>query len=728
MPGGGVSVPGIHAASPPAVSYVEGVSVTSCPSSRVISPLVEQLVNNIVDDPLCNRSGRSKPRTEGDRRSMDRRSCVENSLSAGPTSVGGGSATSCASSRVASPFVDQLANYLAADRLCSSSGRSGPRTEGVRRRRRAPRRISDGASAQTELLLERMLGSIKRLGVELRRSTVRGADADSARLLPVPEKASPSSHSAERLSRLPPAMGSTGGAYDAQLTELAAALLERFDVDRDSFLSLEEARMLFRAAAGVHSHDPHSPAALDRKTFAAICADPARGLCHMDLCELLDLAGGALGKRSAAITAGAAITGGLHPASPRQLPGQHARESRPLRAAPCGGGSAAARRYLSTTRDTKLVHREHGGLHREEDTDLREDLHQLGAEAPRLGALADTLALGHVLHAVRRGDATALAGLLEEGALWAEVNPPVLDLAMQRALGTATARFPLIWVAAFTRGGMDVWELLLAEASKCGRLDDALEEDVEGWPFGFVACLAELNSTLLLERYFELSSRSKASGKRRPLLRDCLLHDGMTRPLELLLAREDQAWPSLVSLLVEHGGGFPHDEGPDSMARVSAVLASRGEHSRFLQACSCGGDSPRPGTSAFAGFFLGLLDVSVTPTASLSALRSIIDQGLDPNGPLTPDGGLWPLHAAARHDHTHLVDGLLALHANPHAKNSRALTAMDTARAARSSHAIASLRAAARRRPRWDELILSAVAATSTSDGGASSSASESVA
>merc|ERR1712139_651471 len=107
-----------------------------------------------------------------------------------------------------------------------------------------------------------------------------------------------------------------------------------------------------------------------------------------------------------------------------------------------------------------------------------------------------------------------------------------------------------------------------------------------------------------------------------------------------------------------------------------------------------------------AGFFLGLLDVSVAPMTALRCLLVLVDFGLNPEGPLSGEEGLWPLHAAARHDCLHLVAGLLALRANPHSKNRRGQSALDVARQSRSSDGVVTaLRRSATRRPRWQEVV-----------------------
>jgi len=335
--------------------------------------------------------------------------------------------------------------------------------------------------------------------------------------------------------------------------------------------------------------------------------------------------------------------------------------------------------------------------------------------------LGDALALGRVLRAVRSGDDGALQELLEKHALWAEPNPRVLDLSLQQLLGTEAARFPLLWVAAL-HGGPSVFESIVLEISRYRCPGEELSEDIEGWLMPSVMFCCQREPVELLQLYFSLYGTCKASSCScctaacsGSLLRDCLLKDRGIAPLKLLLSSRDPRsnvaiWPDCVAMLVENGGGFPHGETAEDMMHVGSYLLNCcGESGirEFQAACSLGGDAMRPRSPAFAGLFLSLLDVSVLPQVALISLLALVEAGLRPDEPLTGEAGLWPLHAAARHDRVHMLCGLLALRANPHSQNRRGQTALDVARGAHSNDSVAALRRAASRRPRWEEVIAS---------------------
>lgn len=514
-------------------------------------------------------------------------------------------------------------------------------------------------------ILERVLKGIHRIQMEIKHAICQ--EKSSKMLEPVPEMAEAPLQKASCL--LSPIMGGCGP-YDMSLMTLSVSIMGRFDTDHDGHLSFDEARSLFRACAGLASKDRRMPAMLDRASFSSLCNDPTKGMSASDLCELLDLGGGTLFGPAAADESAADTHG---PMPPKGKPSRYRLRRRP----------------------------KHATL-------------QLGT--PKLSTVSDILALGKVVRAIRRWDSDALVPLLESGVLWANPNPRVLDLALQQALGTKAARFPLLWLAAFC-GSCKVWRLIVSEISKRSCLAESAREDIEGWLLPSVICIPDSvcvqgagrlpgagpkDSHALLREYFAVGA--SVGIPEQPTLRCSLLLETQVSPLRLLLQHEN--WSVLVRELVSLGGGFPHQEPVDCMASVGTQLVVCGCFQGFLKACTDGGDGIRPGTSACAGLFLGLLDPKVEHLSALLGLQSLVENGLDPNKPLT-HGGLWPLHAAARHDSAHVVSGLLALGANLHSKNSRGMTAMTVAREAHSLNAVNALRSAAQRRPRWSNVVQS---------------------
>jgi len=533
----------------------------------------------------------------------------------------------------------------------------GAGSQGLERKqfpRRSARRVlgARGRSDHAPPALDRMLSTLQRVSDQVGHMAVQSAAAKAAG---DSGKTAAASNAPRQLPELLPGHPPVGNTH-TELAKLAAGLVEQYDADRDGYLSLEEARALFRSVVGLSSRDRRNPGGLDRAAFEAVCTDTARGMSPSDLVELLHLGGGALGGQS------------------------YCAVGSPLSAKPSIGEN---RRHL---RDESC------------------------AAPPRLGALSDALAISQAVRAVRRSDVTHLTALVHAGALWADPNPWVLEPALQHVLGTAEARFPLLWVASF-KGDLHVWQLLVTEISTHKCLDEALCEDVDGWALPSVICLecshpskvdddctsggtVKKDAATLLRMYFELLGDVVIP--EGPALRRCMFRGNRgTDPFDMLLSLGESVWPGLVELLVRHGGGFPHDEASEAMARIGLRLASCGCLGLFLKACDRGGDAPRPGSLAFAGLFMGLLEGVVERGAALVALGELLRAGLSANGPLT-HGGLWPLHAAARRDCVHLVEGLLAARASPYARNGHGLTPMDVAREARSMAAAAALQKAAR--------------------------------
>eukprot|EP00747_Dinoflagellata_sp_TGD_P043796 gnl/TRDRNA2_/TRDRNA2_142894_c0_seq1.p1 gnl/TRDRNA2_/TRDRNA2_142894_c0~~gnl/TRDRNA2_/TRDRNA2_142894_c0_seq1.p1 ORF type:complete len:767 (+),score=130.26 gnl/TRDRNA2_/TRDRNA2_142894_c0_seq1:58-2301(+) len=507
-------------------------------------------------------------------------------------------------------------------------------------------------------------------------------------------------------------------AYEKHITLSAQALLSQFDVDQDGLLNLAEARALFRAATGLATRNRRSPASMDRATFESLCGDSAKGMSVQELCAVLDSAGGALGGPPESSRAGAAAAARIAPDPLRFL-------------SPDLDPALAAGRVFPRKRPPRPPDKD--PLPPEQDTreSCRRIRAALRAEPPRRSAVGDAVDIAQLVQAVHRGDVSKLSKLLQDGVLWTESMVRVLDTALQQVLRIDVSRFPILFVAAFA-GSASVFRLLAEEMKMQGKLSEALMEETSGWTLPSVICLAERgpvpapglapgasdeDPAVLLRTYLDLLGQDGVEkAGRGPLLRRCLLHEekkdghleSLVEPFDLLLANPD--WPSLVTLLVRHGGGFPHDESIEHMKLVGTRLAKCGLLAKFLDACDEGGAIPRPGSSAFAGFFCGILDTQLAPLEALVALKTLVEHGLNPNNALI-SGGLWPLHAVARHNHVHLVDGLLSLGATCRARNAKGQTAMDSARDAKSTAAAAVLRRAERQRRSWEEVVAAAAAA-----------------
>jgi len=347
---------------------------------------------------------------------------------------------------------------------------------------------------------------------------------------------------------------------------------------------------------------------------------------------------------------------------------------------------------------------------------------QREAEPPSLTALDDTATLAQVGQSVRRGDAESLKALLCSGSQWAGANPYIIDDQLKAVLRTQRVRFPILFVAAYA-GGEDVWDLLTEEAARQGQLQRVLQEEVDGWHIPSVICLEQPVGSLqdssiakdqarLLRRFVQQLDLPKSCLK--PMLGCCLLlpqergaWQGLAAaaPLEQLLELgrqrwKGERWKALLSFLVSQGCGFPHQEDPARMALVGTLLAGAGGLGEFYQACAEGGDAPLYGTPAFAGLYLGLLKNSVDSAACLSALKVLLDAGLQSNQPLTSAGEHWPLHAAGRHDRAEVIDLLLLARADPFAVNSRGMTALQLARSSRAHSAITALQRGAGKQSR----------------------------
>eukprot|EP00929_Paragymnodinium_shiwhaense_P083245 TRINITY_DN44287_c0_g1_i1.p1 TRINITY_DN44287_c0_g1~~TRINITY_DN44287_c0_g1_i1.p1 ORF type:complete len:511 (+),score=104.55 TRINITY_DN44287_c0_g1_i1:173-1705(+) len=474
-----------------------------------------------------------------------------------------------------------------------------------------------------------------------------------------------------------------GPAYDKTVKQLAESLMARFDEDGDAHLSLAEARCLLKASIGLTSRSKVTAAALDRETFSAICSDPQKGLALSELCELLDLADGALGGCPSAAKPAVAALAAESPDMPMDfLPGQ-------LGVDECCGdfdhlGDKIARRRVKTA---------------------------LRAEPPRHGRAADALQRMQLLRAVRSGDEESLQTLLSCSVLWDDVNPRVLDEGLQQALCLSTARVPLLYSAAFA-GHIGVLRLLVQLLRSQHKLDEALSEEVEGWTLPMAVLLGQSSppkDRFLLQDFLNLLGEatlrrwSESSGQ---LVLPMLHFKAGIRPLELVLRQPD--WPRAVMLLVRSGGGYPHKEGASRQLLLGVLLAGTGSTSAFLEACRDGGDSITPGSEAFAGLFLGSLQLGITPADSLVALDALVAHGLKPNAQLSAGGGLHPLHAAARHDSVWMVRGLLALGADPKLLDGRKRTALEIARKANSPGCVAALQTAAKQgwRPAaWEDIV-----------------------
>jgi len=327
------------------------------------------------------------------------------------------------------------------------------------------------------------------------------------------------------------------------------------------------------------------------------------------------------------------------------------------------------------------------------------------ATPPRFAALDEKAGVAQVVRAIRSGDAAALAALLSGESLWGGPRPFIVDEELQGTLGSHHAHFPLLFIAAYV-GSYGIWNLLAQEALRQKQLQSSLQEDVEGWVLPSIACIAppegpagqmhSKDSARILSDLLDELVRKEAPD--HPWLSRCMLlpQEGgdwkgllAVRPLQRLLDRGLEVWPELVSILVSKGGGFPHDEEPARMALVGSVLADGCCMKEFFAACEKGGDSPQVGSQAFAGLFLGLLKSWLPPDRSVAALRVLMEKGLQPSAPLTPEH--WPLHAAARHNNADVVHALLVAKADPFARNSRDLSAMDVARSSRSWAALSAL-------------------------------------
>lgn len=522
--------------------------------------------------------------------------------------------------------------------------------------------------------------------------------------------------------------------YFETLRAQAASLLKQFDADGDGALSLQEARALFRYTAGLRSQDKRNPGGLNRKAFSRLCGHPGAGLVEAELVHLLDTGGGALGRGSLAQGASLAENGpwarpeavtchvldrgesGVSELEPHWpcKPAQDARAALPGEPTPRQRSLGTAMPELSKG---AAWERDEGAPSPKSHRQRFREGQQQEAGPPRLTALDDTVIMAQVAQEVRRGDAESLEALLSLSSLWAGPNPYILDEKLRAVLRTQRVRFPILFVAAYA-GGEDVWDLLTSEAARQGQLQRVLQEEVDGWHIPSVICLQQPTGSLqdapagkdqarLLRRFLQQLDLSKSSMK--PILGHCLLlpQEGgawqglaATAPLERLLELGRERWKSLISLLVSQGGGFPHHEVPARMALVGSVLAASGCLGDFFQACAEGGDAPVHGTTAFAGLYLGLLKNSVDSAARLSALRVLLDAGLEANRPLTSAKEHWPLHAAARHDRAEVIDLLLLARADAFAVNSRGVTALQMARSSRARSAISALLRGAGRRSR----------------------------
>lgn len=513
--------------------------------------------------------------------------------------------------------------------------------------------------------------------------------------------------------------------YVEMLRAQAASLLKHFDADGDGALSLQEARALFRHVAGLKSQDKRNPGGLNRKAFRRLCGQPGAGLVEAELVQLLDAGGGALGRGSLGQGASLAENGPwaqpeavtchvldrgeldvseLEPRWPRK----QVRDARaPLPGEPPPWQRSFGRAIVEPSRGAAWDQHKGAPSPKSHRQRFREG-QQHEAGPPRLTSLDDTVIMGQVAQEVRRGDADSLEALLSLNSLWAGPNPYIMDEKLKAVLRTQRVRFPILFVAAHA-GGEDTWDVLTREAARQGQLQRALQEEVDGWRIPSVICLQQPTGSLqdsptgkdqarLLRRFVQQLDLSQSSLK--PILGHCLLlpQEGgawqglaAAAPLERLLELGRERWKGLVSFLVLQGGGFPHHEVPARMALVGTVLAASGCLGDFFQACAEGGDAPVHGTTAFAGLYLGLLKNSVDPAACLSALRVLLDAGLEANRPLTSAEEHWPLHAAARHDRAEVIDLLLLARADPFAVNSRGVTALQLARSSRAHSAIAAL-------------------------------------
>jgi len=304
---------------------------------------------------------------------------------------------------------------------------------------------------------------------------------------------------------------------------------------------------------------------------------------------------------------------------------------------------------------------------------------------------------------------------LSAGALWDEVNPRVLDHGLQQVLCLSTARVPLLHSACFA-GHFGVLRLLIDAMRSAGKLEEALLEELEGWTLPMVVLLGQSarGNEFFMQDFLNALGEDTLKRwveKAGHLVLPLLFYRNGIRPLDLLLRQA--SWPLAVQLFVRSGGGFPHDVAPPKMKLLGILLASTGSTHAFLAACHQGGDGLVPGSHSFAALFLGALEPGITPADALVVLDALITHGMKPNSLCTPSGGLYPLHAAARHDRHWIVRGLLARKAEPKLRDGRQRTALELAREAQSPDSVAVLQTATKlgwRPPAWDDVVAAAQA------------------
>lgn len=497
-------------------------------------------------------------------------------------------------------------------------------------------------------------------------------------------------------------------AADAGLFELTRRLMARYDLDKDGLLNAEEVRALFRDASGLCSKDRRNPAGFDHKTFRTLCSDPG-GLSPAELFQLLAHSDGALGRALDAATRVAATQ--TQSAEKHSETDLFVSLPAPERLALNEQRPGALGRALMASADGDARSGTGGAPSSQEGSGSCGDIRKV---APRLSGLSDALNVAKLSELIRQRNHQEVADLLNrQHVLWSHPNPEVLDIGLQRLLQTNTARFPLLFVAAFS-SDIRILRILAQHIRQHGDLEGAIGTEVEGWSLAAIIGLPAKSSAAkdrhnLMLCFMDLGGLSAHYSH---VMHRCLLQSGSIAPLELAVwkgmsAAEVNDWCSLVTLIVKHSG-FPHEDPWESMAKLGTHLAYCEIFCDFLNACANAGDSPRPGSPAFAGLFLGLLDEKVGARSALVALEAIVNAGLELKSPLSfPTGGLMPLHAAARHDRPHIAMSLLALRADLVAKDSRGRTALDVAQAGRSGRTVAVLRKAARAPPHWDSVLQS---------------------